>query len=294
MIADGEVDVQETEPRVKLRIDRVGVRGVRTRFPLRSPWGTLIYEVELDAYVELPSNRRGIHMSRNIEAFAEAIYEAREGEHTTIEDILRNIARKLLEKHDYTSRAEVVARTAYFFDVGPRAGISEPVDVILRLRLSREGEEIRVLSISLMGFTVCPCAQHMFSSREGTELHKSPSHTQRARLTATIITDGGKVPRIDELAELLREAFSAPVFSLLKRKDEYAVIKEGFSRPRFVEDVVRHALDLIYGYLASRGFPGNTRIKVEAESYESIHPYNAYACREVSLGELASEVSNQA
>ena len=275
---------------MKLRIDKVGVRGVRTRFPIRSPLGTFIYEVEVDAYVELPPEKRGVHMSRNIEAFAEAIFEARSEEHATIEGIMANIARKLLEKHDYTRRAEVVVRTAYFPDTRPGKGIAEPVDVGLRVILSREGEEVRELSVSLMGFTVCPCAQMTFSLREGTELHKSPSHTQRARLTVLIAARGtGAIPRIDELAELLREAFSAPVVPLLKRKDEYEIVRDGFRRPRFVEDVVRSALELVRDYLLARGFPGDTFIRVEAESYESIHPYNAYAMREAYLGELAKK-----
>ena len=289
----GPADIKDSEPGVKLRIDRVGVRGIRTRFPIKSPWGTLIYEAEVDAYVELPPDKRGVHMSRNIEAFAEVIYEARLKEHpTTVEGLLAEVAEKLLKKHDYTQKVEVVARTAYFFDVGPRKGFSEPVDVVIRVVKSRSGEEVRELSISLLGLTVCPCAQMTFSLREGTELHKSPSHTQRARLTATItLRNTDKAPMINELAELLVNAFSAPVVGLLKRDDEYKVVKEGFEKPRFIEDVVRHALDAISRYLVERGFPPDARIKVEVESYESIHPYNAYACREATLEELLSEAS---
>ena len=289
----GPADIKDSEPGVKLRIDRVGVRGIRTRFPIKSPWGTLIYEAEVDAYVELPPDKRGVHMSRNIEAFAEVIYEARLKEHsTTVEGLLAEVAEKMLKKHDYTQRVEVVARTAYFFDVGPRKSISEPVDVVIRVIKSRNGEEVRELSISLLGLTVCPCAQMTFSLKEGTELHKSPSHTQRARLTATItLKNTGRVPMINELAELLVSAFSAPVMGLLKRNDEYEVIKKGFEKPRFIEDVVRHALDAISRYLVKRGFPPDARIKVEVESYESIHPYNAYACREATLEELLSEAS---
>jgi len=286
-------DIKDVEPKVKLKIDRVGVRGIRTRFPIKSPWGTLIYEAVVDAYVELPRDKRGVHMSRNIEAFAEVIYEARLKEHpTTVEGLLAEVAEKLLKKHDYTQKVEVIAKTAYFFDVGPGVGMSEPVDVVIRVVKSREGPELRELSISMLGLTVCPCAQMTFSAREGTELHKSPSHTQRARLTTTItLYDTDKTPMINELAGLLRNAFSAPVVGLLKRDDEYKIVKEGFRRPRFIEDVVRHALDAISRYLVEKDFPPSTRIKVEVESYESIHPYNAYACREATLSELLSEAS---
>jgi len=129
-----------------------------------------------------------------------------------------------------------------------------------------------------------------FSVREGTELHKSPSHTQRARLTVAITTKGAEaIPRIDELAELLRDAFSAPVLSLLKRKDEYEIVRDAFKRPKFVEDVVRSAVELVRDYLMAKGFPGDTFIRVEAESYESIHPYNAYALREAYLRDLSEE-----
>jgi len=49
---------------------------------------------------------------------------------------------------------------------------------------------------------------------------------------------------------------------------------------------VRSAIELVRDYLIARGFSGDTFIRVEVESYESIHPYNAYAMREAYLREL--------
>ena len=76
------------------------------------------------------------------------------------------------------------------------------------------------------------------------------------------------------LAEIAEASGSSPVYSLLKREDEKFVTEDAFSRPTFVEDVVRNVASRLADHPHVSGF------RVEVESYESIHAHNAFACIE--------------
>ena len=85
------------------------------------------------------------------------------------------------------------------------------------------------------------------------------------------------LPRKDApmcLAEIAEASGSSPVYSLLKREDEKFVTEDAFSRPTFVEDVVRNVASRLADHPHVSGF------RVEVESYESIHAHNAFACIE--------------
>ena len=74
--------------------------------------------------------------------------------------------------------------------------------------------------------------------------------------------------------EIAEASGSSPVYSLLKREDEKFVTEDAFSRPTFVEDVVRNVASRLADHPHVSGF------RVEVESYESIHAHNAFACIE--------------
>ncbi|RLG75255.1 MAG: GTP cyclohydrolase I FolE2 [Thermoprotei archaeon] len=283
-------ELQETEPELLIAIDRVGVKGVRRRITIDSPIGPLFYDVEIDVFVDLPRDLRGIHMSRNMEVILEAIDEARQGHYVSLEKLFEAVGRKLLTKHKHARKAEIVVRTTYYYEENINGKkVPEAADVYLSISIWRDGNIEWTVGVSLEGMTVCPSAQATYSVMEKTELHKSPSHSQRARLSIKVTTCR-RIARIEWLVNAARDAFSSPTYSLLKRMDEYLVIKKAFEKPRLVEDLVRYALHYIATKLSNEGFPGNTRIFVEAESYESIHPYNVYACREALLSEVLKEV----
>jgi len=276
-------------PEVPLKIDRVGVKGVNRRITIASPKGPLSYDVVLDAYIDLPHNMRGIHMSRNIEAFVEAIEEARSGKASSLEEFLEKICLKLLSKHSYATRAEVTLYTKYYYmEDFIEPPVPEAADLTITVQMDRDGRSVRGVKVCLIGLTACPSAQLTYSELEKTPLTKSPTHIQRAKLTICV-KNIGRIARIEWLVSAARRSFSAPVVSLLKKPDEHRILKQALKRARFVEDVVRHALDNMLKTLEEHGFSDDTVIKVEVESFESIHPHNAYASREATLGQLRGE-----
>jgi GTP cyclohydrolase I len=76
---------------------------------------------------------------------------------------------------------------------------------------------------------------------------------------------------IEDLAVLLEQQGSCPVYPLLKREDEKFVTEKAYENPKFVEDVLR---DLV---LELRKLPQIEWFQIECENYESIHNHSAYA-----------------
>lgn len=283
-------DVQSEKPIIPLYIDRVGIRNVKRRIIIEGPKGRLHFDAVIDVYVDLPASRRGIHMSRNVEAFIEAIDAARLITLPTVEKILDTVCNILLKKHDYASKAEVIAKTTYFYEedfLGHPT--NEAADVEIKVSKTREGEATYTVKVSLLGMSVCPCAQETYKSIEGTPTPHTPSHAQRAKLSIAVTTKGAFV-RLEKLIDAGRTSFSVPTISILKRYDEYRVVKYAFENPRFVEDIARAALCNLYKILDGK-IPGDSIIEVEVISYESIHPHDAYAHAKMTLEQLRKEIT---
>ena len=82
---------------------------------------------------------------------------------------------------------------------------------------------------------------------------------------------------IEDLASLLEQQGSAPIYPLLKRADEKYVTEEAYEHPKFVEDILRDTV------LALRQLPGLAYFSLACENEESIHSHNAFAAHEEYL-----------
>lgn len=248
-------DVQNRTPDVALDIDRVGVRGLRMPLRVRERAGGVQATVaSADLGVDLPSARKGTHMSRLVEAL--------EG---WDEGLDRPSVRRLLE----SVRQRLDARRAwvrfsfpYFVrKSAPALGNAAPLayDCAVTSELDAQGQSFHIdLAVPVM--TVCPCSKAI--SREG-------AHSQRA-----LVRIGSRISGLvwlEEIIDLAESAGSSAVYTLLKREDEKLVTEQAFARPAFVEDVVRATA------AALERHPRVTSFTVEVESMESIHNHNAFA-----------------
>ena len=73
---------------------------------------------------------------------------------------------------------------------------------------------------------------------------------------------------------IIERSMSTMSFELLKRGDEYRVVKNAHENPKFVEDMVREAT------LRLTADENISWFSVEAENFESIHNHSAYAAVE--------------
>lgn len=246
-------DVQNTAPRHAFALGAVGVTGMK--LPLVLDAGPAIATLRLS--VDLPGTQRGAHMSR----FRKAIDTVPEG--LAPHAFAAALARILLERHPYATRADVR------LDVEAAVG-----DLVLPVRAhAREGAAPAPfpgsgtsLSFRLWGSTVCPCAYAMSGDRY--------AHVQRAELAVELFDPA--LP-LAELHALCATAFSAPVAMLLDRPAEKALVDRMFAHPRFVEDVAREAVAALASARAG------TAARLSATAFESIHPYDCFGAWEGPL-----------
>lgn len=247
-------DVQ-SEPDTRGKdIDKVGIKGLKYPIVLLDKNNKTQHTIaEIDMYVFLPKDYRGTHMSR----FVEVINQYR-GEISIegLEPILRQLKNRLNSR-----KAEISLKFPYFIEkdspVTKKYGLNY-YDIVFDAVCDDKYDF--TLTVSAIGMSLCPCSK---------EISRYNAHNQRVLVSVSLKMKG--IVWIEDVVEMIERNVSSPVFVLLKREDEKFVTERSYDNPKFVEDIVRDvALELDKN-------PKVTWYSVEAESFESIHPFNAYA-----------------
>jgi GTP cyclohydrolase IB len=251
-------DKQSERDDRELRIDKVGVRGLRFPIQIRDKARSVQDTVAtIGLFVDLPKEFKGTHMSRFIEVL---------NAHGSVVHV-ENITDIL-----YAMQTKLKAATAHlemefpFFLVkkAPVSGMESVMDYTARFDATASGREIDfVLTVQAGVTTLCPCSK---------AISKYGAHNQRGNVTVQLRSR--KAIWIEDVIAIVEGAASSELFSLLKRQDEKAVTERAYENPVFVEDLVRNVAVKLNAH------PDVTWYKVEAENYESIHNHNAYACIE--------------
>lgn len=252
-------DTQSEPDYRNIRIDRVGVRGVRHPIRFQDANGEAQNTVAtIGMAVDLPKDVKGTHMSRFIEAL-----HARDGriELCAISDLLADLRRRL---HSETAHLEM--EFPFFRQKSaPVTGIESAMDYQIRIEANAIRDEVDiVLSVSASVTTLCPCSK---------AISKHGAHNQRG--TVTVQTRARQPVSIMEIVEIAESSASSELYALLKREDEKAVTERAYENPVFVEDLIRNVAVKLNAH------PLIAWYKIEAENFESIHNHNAYACIEM-------------
>jgi GTP cyclohydrolase-4 len=287
-------DVQNQRIEGGFKLTRVGVTGVKKPVNVHRNGRDLTLTATFDLFVDLPSEQRGSHMSRNLEVVGEIVDESLERPVSSIEDLAADITKRLLEKHEYASCAEAVIRADYFMD--KRTPMGRKTIEAYKIEghaINRKGEIERYIGVEVIGMSACPCAMETLRAmliERYPEYERCISeipiitHNQRNVVTIKMQIPDGKSIEAEDLINIAEDSLSSPTFEVLKRDDEGKVVYEAHINPKFVEDVVRDALhNLLKRY---PDFPDDTKVIVKSESEESIHKHNAFAERTTTLGEL--------
>ena len=238
-----------------LPIDRVGIKGLS--YPIR----VLDREnreqhtvAKINAYVGLPSEFKGTHMSR----FVEVLNQVR-GQMTfrQFPEILRQIQDRLGATDAY-----IEVDLEYFMEkLAPVSGAPSLMNYRCRFEGERRGSDTRFLLVAEVPVkSLCPCSKAV--SDYG-------AHNQRSFVTVSVRSSS--FIWLEDLIEDVEACASSPLFTLLKRADEKHVTELAYDNPKFVEDLVRDVV------LKVSARPGVEWLKVEADNQESIHNHSAYA-----------------
>jgi len=296
-------DLQASAPEVRLGLSRAGVTRVQKAIRLRWSETEKLIPAEIDCTVDLDPAQKGVHMSRFPELFEEAIDEVVIGESFLVEELAEHIAQHIVERQR-AGRAEVRIVTRYPRQkTTPVTGLAtQELVTLIGIAAASERGSRRVVGVEATGITACPCAQGLVHGSaaerlleagfaEGDverilELVPLATHNQRGRGTLYVGTAGSV--NAEQLADIVERSMSSPIYALLKRPDELFVVEHAHLQPRFVEDVVRHALAETverYPALADEDF-----LLARQVNFETIHDHDVVAERYGLAGELRGEL----
>lgn len=267
MMKDRKTETQEMRPDVENKLESVGITGLRTIVKTR--WKDKHYKFipEIDITIDLPAEKKGVHMSRLVESIIESVERYAAHEMESLEELGKCILDDLSERHIYT-RGEIVMKSELV--IPKRTPVTkkktyETHDITVKLIKSIKNREIsyrKIIGVEVVGNTACP---HAMSVNAG------KTHIQRAAGFLEIETDYDNTTLIEDMIDCVERAFSSEVYTLLKTEDESYVVNKMNSNPKFVEDVSREIIDN-----AKRKFK-NCTINAKTVSYESIHRHNVVA-----------------
>jgi GTP cyclohydrolase-4 len=308
---DGQLpDVQASEPDVTVGLNSVGVTGVEKLVEIERPEKRpYVLMAEFDVFVDLPGWRKGIDMSRNMEAVDEILAEAVGDGEVRIEDICGDAAERLLEKHDYTTKAEVSMEADWALrEEAPESrSPTESTATVLAGATATDGGTREEVGARVTGMTVCPCSQGMMEERARERLRElgvgdeevrsflaevpQAGHAQRGHATLLVETDDAPPVDLLELIDVARDSMSARIYNLAKRPDEDHMTYEAHANAKFVEDCVRSLAEGVverFPYL-----PADAVVTMKQSNDESIHQHNAHAERVAEFGQLERELDGE-
>jgi len=301
-------DVQASKPDVTVGLNRVGVTGVEKLVKLdRETRRPIVLMAEFEVFVDLPSWRKGADMSRNMEVIDETLEAAVSEPAYRVEDVCGDAAERLLEKHEYTTKAEVRMEASYVTrDQTPASDrpTQSTADIIASATATEEGTREEI-GARVVGMTVCPCSQGMSESRARETLEDlgvedgvveqfldevpQPGHSQRGHATLTIESEGAPDVDLRKVIELARDSMSARIYNLAKRPDEDYMTYESHKDAKFVEDCVRSMAEGVIDRFPQ--LDDDTVVTMKQSNDESIHQHNAHAGRVANVEQLRAEVN---
>ena len=252
-------DVQNKPDTRRIAIQRVGVKGVRHPFQMRTASGAIQSTVGTwNMYVQLPDKKKGTHMSRFI-----ALLEECNAPDAPPLDVraLAALAEKMLKLLDATEGCIEVSFPYFIKKTAPVSRVESLMDyeVSLICEIRNGKPEIRQ-KVLVPVTSLCPCSR---------EISAHGAHNQRSHITVNALLKAD-FP-IEDLIGRIEKQASCELYGLLKRPDEKFVTEYAYANPKFVEDLVRD----IAGVLNMDNRV--TAYTLEAENFESIHNHSAYA-----------------
>jgi len=251
-------DVQSESDNRKIDLNKVGIKGIKYPMNVLDRANKSQATVaKVNMYVQLPHRYKGTHMSRFVEVLNDYCADLNL---KTFFEMLERIKKSL----DAPAANLEISFPYFIKKKAPVSGVHSMMAYTCKYIGEINGNERKLLiGVKVPVCTLCPCSK---------EISNQGAHNQRGIVWVTVLFK--QFFWIEELIEIVESSASSEVFALLKREDEKFVTEQAYSRPMFVEDVVREVTDKL------RKDPRFTWFSVEAENFESIHNHSAYAYAE--------------
>ncbi|CAG0999307.1 MAG: GTP cyclohydrolase MptA [Candidatus Methanoperedens sp.] len=305
-------DIQANQPDIPITLTRVGVTDVKKLVEVaRKDKRPIVLVSTFDIFVDLPSDRKGANLSRNFEAIDEVLEEMIASPVYEIEDLCSEVAKRLIDRHEYALIAEVRMKSEYVLKretPATKLNCQEVVNIFAEAKAIR-GKTLtirKLVGAEVLGITACPCAQEIMVDKARKELKTlgvesdvikkflnrvpMPTHNQRGRGIISIEVHDTHFVSLEKIINIIENSMSSQMFELLKRTDEAMIVERAHKNPKFVEDCVRAMAQKIVKQFTE--LPDDSVIVIKQINEESIHRHNAFAERKSTLGELRQEINN--
>lgn len=253
-------DVQSRFDERGIAIQKVGINDVHLPFFIKtkdSSFQSVLAKIKFT--VDLPMEYKGTHMSRFLEILSEWSKKPIGSQE------MNQILDEALVKLDAQS-AYLKINFKYFIDkIAPISKRQSVLDLDCSFIANKsQGEHIEfTMAVNVPFTSLCPCSK---------EISKYGAHNQRGLMRVKVkFRNDQQSISIEDLAAVMEQQASCPIYPLLKREDEKYVTETAYENPKFVEDILR---DLV---IALRQIKGVAWFSIECENYESIHNHSAYA-----------------
>jgi len=296
------VDIPDSEPKVKIPLENVGVSNRPHYIAMLDPfdrkkeitvWG------EINILSNLAKDQRGLHMSR----FEEILHQLASEQSRDIQKFTRELCMLALKSQGAKKCA--IGVSVNYEKTTDNKNLSGKLSHEL-IRLTSYFKTNRNNNFSRIGmivpfFNACPCTQrwgmrdfHRFLLTENLDkklieklIINAPlqAHTNRGDLTLEI--QSNKVTYKD-IYRILEK--SSPIIrELLKGKDEHAFVKEGHKLALFCEDLAREtAFNTVK--MLDKKLEKDTLIKIVVNTDESVHFHNLFCEINTSLAKLKADI----
>ena len=247
-------DPQSNRDKRGIDIDMVGVRGICYPITVMDKKNGLQNTVgTFNLFVNLPHQFKGTHMSRFVE-----ILNKYHGS-INIQKIPEILAS--MKKNLNARQAHLEVSFPYFIrKVAPVSKAESFMEYDCTIHGMSKSKPKMKLTVSVPITTLCPCSKEI--SEEG-------AHNQRGMVNLSVQFEG--MVWIEDLVEMIESSASCEIYPLLKREDEKYVTEKAYSRPMFVEDIVRNIARKL------EKMPNILWYCLDSENWESIHNHNVYA-----------------
>ncbi len=252
-------DVQGAIDTRQLPIARVGIRRLKWPLMWQAAHGIVHTVAEFEMTVSLPSTQKGTHMSRFIEALNDMTAAGTVWSCLTAKAFLSNLLIRLEAKEAFFT----VKFDVFLPKAAPITKTVALMDYWVTLHGHAHKQAIDLdLEVRVPVMSLCPCSK---------KIADYGAHNQRSHIHIRGTTHDTHQLGIEDMIRWAEESASCALYPLLKRADEKYVTEYAYDNPRFVEDLVREIA------LAAQRDGRLSRVRIEAENFESIHNHSAYA-----------------
>jgi len=280
-------DVPEASPTFPIPLQEVGISGKTVWVALADNKGGHM-PFELRVLVDLPSHRRGIHMSR----IEQAVTTLHNSEFTGLPEYGRQLAARVLDVQnasmihlELTGKMPLIRQASV-----SRLSSIDSINIGFSVELTKEDKDVNAkarVSAGVYHLTACPCTlsynETLFNRFN--DPWPQATHSQRSRTELLVAPPDYKMlPGYNDLLEILDEVLHLSQ-DLLKRPDETELVLKAHRAPQFAEDTVREVARAA-GEKFRNTLQPETEILIKTLSLESIHIHDVECSLHTRLADI--------